>query len=411
MVTKSPLNSPVARPLPAGIKKTKIGYRVFVRVHQGAGGLKSKRYKGKPPLKEMTDWQADTRSAWRTRSRQPEILKPAPATPPTFPADAERYLEAVRAMPSIADRKQHIREWVAIIGDRPTASITSTEIRTQRDRWLTVGPKRRFKQHEGQWQWVPMKEPLAPGSVNRRLRALENLFTVLDPNGPNPVRDVPECEEPGPQARGVTFAIILEVLQHMPDHGQGVKDEARAKHSKTKARLAVMLWTGLAHSQVAKLTEEDIDDASMTYLRPRRRKGRKGSRNRSQQHERPRPLLPQAGSALKHFFAIGANGPFSRSSVYKSWRRGILLANEARLKTHRDAGLAGKPLLIPEALRPYDVKHTFGGEAYRASKDIRAVQELLGLSRLELADRYAHTAVAPAAAEAAAKLAEAAPKT
>ncbi len=57
-------------------------------------------------------------------------------------------------------------------------------------------------------------------------------------------------------------------------------------------------------------------------------------------------------------------------------------------------------------LRPYDVKHTFGGEAFRASGNIRAVQELLGLSRLELADRYALAAIAPVAAAAAQQLAQ-----
>lgn len=60
-------------------------------------------------------------------------------------------------------------------------------------------------------------------------------------------------------------------------------------------------------------------------------------------------------------------------------------------------------LAIPMTLRPYGVKHSVGGEAYRVSRDIRAVQELLGLSRLELADRYAHAAIAPAVALAAAK--------
>lgn len=400
------------RPLRSGIKKTATGYRVFVRVHQGAGGLKSKRYKGQPSVKEMANWQNDTRAAWRATSRLPVVIHtPGPKVDPMFPDDAAAYLEAVRAMPSISDRTQHINEWVAIIGERPTTSITSAEIRTQRDRWLTVGPKRRFQKHEGKWQWVPVKEPLAPGSVNRRLRALENLFTVLDPHGPNPVRDVPECDEPGPQARGVTFAIILEILKHMPDWGQAIRGEVREGHSKTKARIAVMLWTGLAHGQIAELVEADIDYGSMTYMRPRRRKGRKGSRNRTQHHDRPRPLLPQAMTALKHFFAIGADGPFHRSSVYKSWHRGIIAANDARVTAHRAAGLPGQPPLISDKLRPYDVKHTFGGEAYRASKDIRAVQELLGLSRLELADRYAHTAVAPAAAEAAAKLSEAAPKS
>ncbi len=41
----------------------------------------------------------------------------------TFAADAERYLRAVKTMPSFQDREKHIREWSAVFGKRRRRSI------------------------------------------------------------------------------------------------------------------------------------------------------------------------------------------------------------------------------------------------------------------------------------------------
>lgn len=375
------------------------GYRAYVRVR---GRLIPKRFPPDATLDEMQRWREDTR---RVERLMPAL---APTPPRGFAGDALRYLETVKAMPSIADRRLHVHDWMAVFVDRPHEDITSTEIRAQRDRWLTTGPRRERQRIDGAWRSVLVPKPLSPHSVNLRLRALENLWTVLWPNTPNPVRDVPECDEPEARARGESFAIIEELLAAAPARTRpvkGVKGSADGP-SKSRARIAVMLWTGLAHSQVAQLDEHHhVDYAAMTYIRPRRRKGRRGQRNRTATTERPRPLLPQAAEALKHFFAIGAAGPFSRSSLHSSFKRWIVAANEARVRAHQEARRRGTPALIPMSLRPYDVKHTFGSEAYRASGNIRAVQELLGLSRLELADRYAHAAIAPVAAQAAAAMA------
>lgn len=392
------------RVLQPGIFRTAHGYRVVVRLHRGPGGLKTKRYPADESLQTMKQWRVDQRQAWRALPADSRAADP-PA-PASFAADATTYLETVRAMPSIADRRLHIQDWVALFGDRPRAEITSAEIRAQRDRWLTVGPRRDMVKTASGWTRTLVDKPLAPASVNRRLRALENLWTVLDgPDADNPVRDVPEADEPDPIARGATFAVMREILEHMPHRTQATKGRSSFGESKTRARIAVEMWTGLAHSQLAQLRPHHCDFARLTYIRPRRQKGRRGARNRTPAPERPKPLLPQAATAIKHFFAIGAEGKFARSSVYKSFKAAIRAANAARIRNHHAAGRRGSPALIPETLRPYDVKHTFASEAYAASGDQRAVQELLGLSRLELTDRYAHAAIGPAASAAAAKLA------
>jgi hypothetical protein len=45
---------------------------------------------------------------------------------------------------------------------------------------------------DGRMQWVEVDEPLSASSVDNRLRALRNLWTVLNGrHAPNPVREVP----------------------------------------------------------------------------------------------------------------------------------------------------------------------------------------------------------------------------
>lgn len=387
-----------------------IGYRALVwvvdRAHPKGGRILPKRYPKDTPLATMKDWRQAERLA--AKVAPPRVA--APVVPDGFAGHALTYLQAVKAMPSIATRRVHIGLWVALFGECSKDDVTPARIRAQRDAWLTVGPRRELRKVSGRWQWTAIVAPLAPGTVNRRLRALENMWTVLWPGEPNPVRAVPECEEPEATARGASFAVIQEILDAMPDRTRRLKGQEQRgdEESKTKARIAVMLWTGLAHSQLAKLDERlHVDYDSMTYIRPRRLKGKRGKRGRSRAGtiDRAQPMIPQAAAAIKHLFAIGAGGTFSASSLYKSFKRGLAAANARRLEAHREAGRTGTPDLIPTTLRPYDVKHTFGAEAYRASKDLRAVQELLGLSDLALADRYARAAVAPAAASAAAELA------
>lgn len=391
---------------------TFVGYRALVwvvdRTSAKGGRVAPKRFPKDTRIATMKDWRQNERLVARATP-----TPTAPEPPAGFAGLALTYLQTVKAMPSIADRRHHIGLWVEVFRDGPLEDVTPARIRAQRDAWLLHGPRRVLRKALGRWRWTAIDAPLAPGTVNRRLRALENLFTVMRPDLPNPVRAVPECEEPEPTARGTTFDVIQEILAHMPDRTRGRKGVkgSRDEDSKTKARIAVMMYTGLAPSQLMKLDEQlHVDYRTMTYLRPRRLKGRRGKRGRSRTGtvDRARPLLPQAAKALKHLFAIGAGGTFSTSSVHKSFKRGIAAANADRLEAHRKARRRRKPELIPTTLRPYDVKHTFGAEAYRASKDLRAVQELLGLSSIELADRYARAAVAPAAAVAAAELALAA---
>lgn len=377
--------------LPDGIERTVRGYRASVWVPWPGypkGRVLTKRFTRtatyEPTFAEMAHWRQDQRVD--ARRRRPELATPAGAG---FLADADRYLEAVQAMPSFKDRVRDIRVWADLFGERPRAEIAAAEIRTARDRWLTVGPKRVMVKPKGQpAKWIEKPIPLSASAVNHRLRALENLYTVLDgKHAPNPVREVQEAAEPDPQPRGHSFALALEILSCMPDRTTPKAKGTWERGSLSRVRFEAMLWTGLPAVQLARLKPELVDWFAPAVLVPRRHKGRTSRRARGRRAERPRPLLPQAADALKRFFALHANRAFSSTSLAQSVRRAIKAANKAR---------AAKRLpLIPERLRVYDLtRHTFGTEAARASKgNMKAVQELMGHSDSSMTDRYAMAAV------------------
>lgn len=381
-----------------GIFKTPTGYRAFVWVPrpQPNGRVISKRFKKTALLTTMKEWRVDAK---RDAKTAPAIKPSAPKA--GFAGDAAIYLAAVRAMPSYKDRVRHIADWVTVFGDEPIAAVTPVRIRAQRDRWLTVGPQRVLEKAKGQpATWVERAIPLSASSVNHRLRALENFFTVLYPTASNPVRHIDEVEEPAAEPRGHSFAIALEILSFMPDVTTPKKDETPEAGSLSRARFEAMLWTGMPAVQLGRLKPDvHIDWTAGTYLPPRRQKGKHSRRARRRQ-DQPRPLLPQAVAALKRFFALGANRHFSSSSLGRSVARAIRAANKVR---------ASKRLpLIPEHATVYDLtRHTFGTEAMRASQNLKAVQNLMGHADINQTARYAMAAVTEGTATAIRQLAAA----
>lgn len=309
-----------------GIYRTRRGWHVYVRV---AGRLHSRR---------LPDWPLE-----QVRTFRDELVtflqaqRPPAPEPGTFAADAARYLQAVAAMPTITWRRADIALWVAEFGHRPRSSITTTDIDIVLHRWLTEG--------------------YAPSTVRKRRTALMHLYTRLDGKGAsNPVRDAYLPEEPEPEARGLPYSMIRMILRAM-------------RPSKTRARLAVMAWTGLAQSQIAALRPEDIDWQGRTVWVRARRKGRRAKGF-------TKPLTDEGLAALRAFAAWDAWGTFSRDSLKASFRRACAT-------------------LWLGGLRPYDLRHAYGSAIYEASGDIKATQEAMGHADIRMTMRYARRAVAP----------------
>ena len=126
----------------------------------------------------------------------------------------------------------------------------------------------------------------------------------------------------------------------MPERGQAIRGKARDTASKTKARLALMAYTGFAPATIMRLRPQDVRwDAGAVFV-PGRRKG-KGTKGQTI------PLASAGLAALRRFDQLDCWGPFSTSSAWRSFQRAC-----AKL------GLAG--------LRPYDLRHSFGTAVYAA---------------------------------------------
>jgi len=376
--------------LPTGVTRTATGYRAFVWVPWPGypeGRVRSKRFSRtatyEPTPKEAEDWREDQ----RVDARRKQADDPVPVGE-GFLADGERYLETVQAMPGIKDRRRHVREWAALFGERSRPGIQPHEIRAQRDRWLTVGPKRVLVKPPGEKaRWEVLAIPLSASSVNHRLRALENLYTVLDGKAAyNPVREVDEVEPPNVAPKGQTFALAYEILSFMPDVTTPKKGGTHEAGSLSRIRFEAMLVTGFPAKQLGMLQPDHVQWDVPSVVPPKRLKGRRSRRARARRQMKPRQLMPAAVPVLRRFFAMAANRTFSSSSFRRSVKRAIQAANRVREKRELP--------LIPETLRPYDLtRHTFGTEVFRLTKNLLLVKDLMGHATIEQSERYAMAAI------------------
>lgn len=321
------------RKLAPGIYAVYVGRRkVAVRANVRVKGTlyHSPRFAPDTNLTVAKVWQENQRVEGR------KVVAPAPATPEGFAADAARYLKTVAAMPSYDDRERDINAWIAVFGVTPRGRITTAQIAEHLARWRK--------------QW-------SASTVNHRRTALLHLWRVLDgKSAANPVTDIPKFREPAPEPRSVPAPIIRAIFAAMPD-------------TVTRARLQVIAYTGMAHSMIARLTARDLDLDHAVYVRPERHKGR-GTKRQAL------PLTADGVAALQALVAHGGLGQvFSRSSLHSSFRRAC---DKVQAATGYD--LTG--------VRPYDLRHSFGTQAYASLGDERAVQQLLGHAKIETTHRY-----------------------
>lgn len=323
-----------------GIHRHGAGWRAVVSL--GRRGKLMQYFPKGTDIRAMQDWRKDEQAKARlTRGRAPKG---------SFEADVARYLLLVKGLTTIADRKRDMARWVTLFGRRRRDTITSGEIRAIRDTWLRA-PR------------APGLPPLAANTVSKRLRALSNLYTVLDgPRADNPVRDVEEPREPEPQARAMPAEMIAAILADLPDHGRAAKGKKRPTFSATKIRIQCMAACQITPKQLGQLTRADLDLAGQRIHLPARAKGRGAAAVWV-------GLLPDAVTAFTEFDARNLYGPFSQHSLRQSWARAV------------------KRLKLPR-VTPYQLRHTMGRLIYRATGDRGAVQKMLQHASWETSERY-----------------------
>lgn len=327
----------MTRRLDKHIAVTPHGYRARIRIH---GVIYQRRFKQTVELVKVKEWLLTTEMKYRRGSSQDGA----------FHLDARRYLDTVTAMPTYAQRVQHIEEWIAVFRDQPRETLTSAQITAQLHRWRTEPRILRTRAKPGQ----PPKERalvLSASAVNKRRAALMHLFSVLDgKSARNPVKDTPKFQEPAPAPRGIPFVQLKALFAAMPA-------------SASRARLMVMAYTGIPPAQIKLITEADVNFDARTVAVTGRRKGR-GTAGRIV------PLTPDGVRAFKAMQREDAWGPFTGPPLRRAFQRGCVAAD------------------IGSGFVPYDLRHAFGTEVYRRSGDIRATQLLMDHSSPTLTHRY-----------------------
>lgn len=269
------LPSDLASPIPParypkGFRPDRYGWRVYVKV---GPRQREKRFPRDAKLKTMLAWRDECRLA----------LGKIPSHAPRagmLRADIDRYLLQVKAMPTFAQRQQHLELWLKELGDRSRMTVAPGDIRTVLQRWRMT---------------------LSAATCNKRRTALMHLWSVLDGKGAsNPVRDVPKFHAADALPRGKDPHMIDAILKTAPK-------------CRSRAACRVMLWTGARPVELDRAEPDDID------LRERRAilRTAKGGRTRVI------PLTSQAVSAFKEFAALEAWHRVPQAAPLNRWLKDV----------------------------------------------------------------------------------------
>jgi site-specific recombinase XerD len=87
------------------------------------------------------------------------------------------------------------------------------------------------------------------------------------------------------------------------------------------------------------------------------------------------PLSEKATKALQEFARLDAWGQFTCAPMARMWK-----------------AAAAQAKLPPDAV-PYDLRHSFGAQVFRATGDLKTAKEVLGHASLRTTERYMLAAV------------------
>jgi integrase/recombinase XerC len=208
---------------------------------------------------------------------------------------------------------------------------------------------------------------LAPASIARRLAAVRSCFRFLVRRGVVEVNPAREARSPRQPRKLVSFLPIDEATELVD--GRAVGGASRARDV---AILEVLYACGLRVSELAGLDLDALDRTERTVRVLG--KGRK---------ERIVPYGAQAARALETW--LGQRGERG-GALFTNARGGRLTVRSLHTIVRRAARAAG----IARRVSPHTLRHTFATHLLDGGADLRAIQELLGHSRLSTTQRYTH---------------------
>ena len=261
-------------------------------------------------------------------------------------AEIERFINWTRRRNSAArtwrDYQYDLKQFVAVVGEKPSGHVTFHDV----DAFVIAQAGR----------------GMGPSTINRRLAAIQALFTFLADEDPTLVCPV------------LPHRHYLRHPQRLPrpvKHDQLERFFAVIADTRDRAMFMLMLRCGLRLAEVAGL---QLTDLYLDEDRPRLVARGKGSK------ERAVYLSPQAEQALRAYLA--ERPPAASGCVFLSYLgRGLsTTAIHKRLMDYRArAGVT---------LTAHRLRHTFASDLIRVDVPVTTIQKLLGHAWLETTQTY-----------------------
>ena len=201
--------------------------------------------------------------------------------------------------------------------------------------------------------------PLSVAYVNKIRTAIIQFYEAMNVglDLPNPARAIPWRDPGDPEPRGIPIADAIAIVDALP------------AGTRTAARLMLMVTLGLRPVEIMRIQPAKDWHRAAGTLAVRTAKGGK---------VRTLPLTnDRAVAALEQLDRLNGWGRFTSAPAARMFHAAVVKAGRAEL----------------EPLRPYDLRHAFGTDAYLHSKDLKAVGAALGQKSLKMTERYVEAAV------------------
>jgi integrase len=384
--------------LPPGVSREsgRSGFLVTARVRPYP--LERERFTADTPLAVMTAWRTAKIDELQQRRRELEraaapvvdVLAPRPrrsSAVTTLRDDVELYL-AEKINPNLHPcTRLQFERWLrkaaaTDLGRLPRQLITGGQWAALLAQWersgIPVSADDGALKADGTRRRPKAPTSLAVDTVHKIRTCWIGFYEAMNAGQelPNPARRIPRRQLAEIVPRSIPFTAALEIVAHVGRSGAPTK---------TKARLELMILLGLRPVEIMKIKPE--------------RDWRKAERElvvRTAKRGKPRVLDLSDGAvaALEALEALKGWGTFTSAPAARMFHDAVVAAGHVKL----------------EPLRPYDLRHSFGTEAYRLTGDLKAVGEALGQRNLKTTERYVEGAVSGAVAKVCAGIARVTPK-
>ncbi|WP_458399386.1 tyrosine recombinase XerC [Mailhella sp.] len=224
---------------------------------------------------------------------------------------------------------------------------------------------------------------LAPSSRARKLSALRSLFRHLQRTHKIESDPTAGVRNPKQDQRHPAMLNVDQMFSLLAEAGENLTAPATVCTSeealalRDKALLELLYGSGLRISEALDLDVDDIRSGATALLVMG-----KGSK------QRQILLSDTSTAALTRWMEVRSLVPpqYGERALFIGKRGKRLNRRQAARLLDEHAKLAG----IPQHVSPHDLRHSFATHMLEGGADLRAVQELLGHSRISTTQRYTH---------------------